>query len=105
MAIATVGKALAKYSYKSHTKKLFRSKPKSKQTVPAYAGQHLFNYMNLPSLSSGGITYPDTASHPVLTSATGQSPRGKKQKQMRSTSHSNSKRRNNYAYARKRKYY
>ncbi len=76
------------------------------------AAWHLAQHLSTPS--SGGITYPDTASHPVLTSASGHTkPRGKNhvknnyvKKQMSSTSQSYSNfRRKKYDYARKRKYY
>ncbi len=53
------------------------------------------------ALPYGSVTSYPSVSHPI-TSTTGHSPRGKSQKQIRSTSHSYSRRR--YYYGKKRKY-
>lgn len=71
------------------------------QLAPGAVYAPLYYGVNLPSVSSGGITIPDTFNPPV-TSATRM--RGQVKKQMRSTSHKHSPRRKKYAYGKRKRY-
>ncbi len=99
-----VARAVVSQAIQSHNQKVVTAtsnEPRSLMDI----GQSIYNY-NLPTVSSGGITYPDSSPAPLLQQQ-GQSPRGKKRasgrKQISSTSHSYSRRRKN-EYKR-RKYY